>query len=188
MKISLPVISTFLISLTAFGSHIDSFSEQLTQNYREGRCYDNSLALIQDFVRSDKTDKFVLVKLENKGSSTFGLVNAEKARSKHLDRLVAEEKNWYEHWFVMDENNIVYDFDFTTRPTPTKFQDYVEQMFLLESECQTPSWTELCGGRETKLTEYQVSVFDGKAIAEGSKTQLWTGSLKEAFAIFPDLE
>jgi hypothetical protein len=57
-------------------------------------------------------------------------VNAERARSRLNGQLVAEEKNWYEHWVTVDERGMVYDFDFLMTPSPTNFKEYVEEIFL----------------------------------------------------------
>jgi len=129
-----------------------------------------------DFEESD-TELF-LVKLQNKGAGTFGLVNAERARSFVQGKLIAEEKNWYEHWFVMDASGTVYDFDFSFAPTPMRLSDYIDEMFLEEDECVTPSWTELCGRRDDKLNEYWVTVFEAKKWLKGSKDEMWSGTMK----------
>jgi len=128
---------------------------------------------------------FSLVKLENKGASSFSLINAEKARSVVKGQRISEEKNWYEHWIAVDSNGIVYDFDFTTSPNPLAFEEYVEEMFLIEEECESPSWTELCGGRDNKLYEYKVTIFSASKLLEGDKTEAWSGSLREALSRAP---
>ena len=105
-------------------------------------------------------------------------MNAERARSRLHDQLVDEEKNWYEHWVTVDDKGIVYDFDFLTNSSPTAFNHYFEKMFLDESECVTPSWTELCGGRENKLNEYRHAFFDAAELLSGHKKVVWTGTLQ----------
>ena len=98
---------------------------------------------------------------------------------------MVEEKNWYEHWFVIDDQGGVFDLDFTTSPSPLGLQDYFEQMFLNESECATPSWTELCGGRESKLNDYQITVFSARSPAGEEQSKLWSGTLKDGLFTTP---
>lgn len=169
-------VSLALISEAQSNSEV--FAGMFFGEYRAGRCYENSERLAQVILKEQGFESdLVLVKLQNKGIGTFGLVNAEKARSFVQGKLIAEEKNWYEHWFVMDEKGTVYDFDFSFSPSPLPLKDYLEEMFLNEAECTTPSWTELCGGREDKLNEYWVTVFDARQRLENPDGEVWTGSL-----------
>ena len=189
MKLTLALLIFTSLSPAVFGTPIETFSELFYKNFREGRCYENSLDLAQRFLSSNHPQpRYFLAKLENKGTSSFGLVNAEKGRSKVNGQLVAEEKNWYEHWFVLDDQGIVYDFDFTISPKPITFAMYAEEMFLDEAECETRSWTELCGGRETKLDEYRITIFDGKSLLNGVRTATWSGSLRAAIETFDQPE
>lgn len=158
-----------------------TFAEVFFKSYREGRCYENTLTFVTEALStSGGAQKFSVIKIENKGTSSFGLVNAERARSRLNGQLVAEEKNWYEHWVAVDERGMVYDFDFLITPSPKIFKDYVEEMFLDETECVTHSWTELCGGRENKLNDYWLTVFDATELLNGNKTVVWSGALAEA--------
>lgn len=171
-----------LVTKWGEGSVGEVFSERYFQNYRSGQCYENSLGFVAAVSHLERVEKeLFLVKLQNKGAGTFGLVNAERARSFVQGKLIAEEKNWYEHWFVIDEERIVYDFDFSSSPSPIQLKDYIEAMFLQESECDTPSWTELCGKREDKLNEYRVTVFEVERGEERNKSEVWSGSLRSFF-------
>lgn len=173
-----------VISSAAYSTG-ESFAQLFFAEYREGLCYENSIRLAKELLndKPSRSDIF-LVKLQNKGMGTFGLVNAEKARSYVREKLIEEERNWYEHWFVVSDSGIVYDFDFSISPKPIPLDEYIEEMFLKEEECVTPSWTELCGGRDDKLNDYIATVFDAQKQLEGSDPVVWSGTLiqlKEEF-------
>lgn len=171
-------VSLALISEAQSNSEV--FAGVFFEEYREGRCYENSERLAKEFLMNQTSEsQILLVKLQNKGIGTFGLVNAERARSFVQGKLIAEEKNWYEHWFVIDGMGVVYDFDFSFSPSPLPLKDYLEEMFLNEAECTTPSWTELCGGREDKLNEYWVTVFDARQRLDNTDGEVWSGTLWE---------
>jgi hypothetical protein len=48
------------------------------------------------------------------------------------------------------------------------------------TECVTPSLTELCSGRGSKLNEYRITLFDATELLNGNKTVVWSGALAEA--------
>lgn len=186
MKSPLIIIATTLSAGLLLGSADATFSLHFFESYREGRCHENVVSFVKQLRdQGQDLEGFSLMKLENKGTSSFGLINAEKARSVVNGQRIAEEKNWYEHWIAVDSNGIVFDFDFTTSPHPLAFQTYVEEMFLIEEECETPSWTELCGGHDSKLDEYRVTIFSASKLLEGDKTAVWSGSLREALSRAP---
>lgn len=183
MKTSLILIATTLSASILFGSSDATFSRHFFEFYREGRCYDNVVSFANELRdQGQNLEGLSLVKLENKGTGSFGLINAEKARSVVNGQRIAEEKNWYEHWIAVDSNGTTFDFDFTTSPNPLAFENYVGQMFLIEEECETPSWTELCGGRDSKLDEYKVTIFSASKLLQGDKTEVWSGTLREALS------
>ncbi|NBV50805.1 hypothetical protein EBR78_06260 [bacterium] len=173
------------VSNFALASVPELFESNFSKNYSQGLCKQNALKFLGDMSREGHSlEGFRLVKIENKGIGTFGLVNAEKARSWMKGVPVTEEKNWYEHWIVLSDAGTVYDFDFTTEPTPTFFEQYVEAMFLNEPECGEPASLELCGRREDKLADYVLTVYEGESVNRGQQAPVWNGTLAEAIYTF----
>jgi len=179
-------LSFCLLASCALGASVsDVFETSFSTAYSEGLCKQNSVRFLERLEREGHSpSRFSLVKIANKGISTFGLVNAEKARSWVQGNPVAEEKNWYEHWVVLGDEGTVYDFDFTPLPTPTPFVRYVEEMFLKEPECSEAASLELCGGREDKLEEYELTFFDGELLKMEKPVPTWKGSLSQAIQKF----
>jgi len=172
-------IGIFFLASCALGASVsDVFETSFLTSYSQGFCKQNSVRFLQRLEREGvSTSGFSLVKIENKGIGTFGLVNAEKARSWVKGIPVSEEKNWHEHWIVVDQEGTVYDSDFTHEPSPIPFENYLDEMFLNEPECGDQASLELCGGKEDKLNDYQLTFFQGDLVS-------WKGSLAEALQKF----
>lgn len=161
------------------------FAEHFRDHYAAGRCGTNVLAFLSDIAKNrGSVDGLYLVMFENNGFSGFGMVNVEAARDYIRDRWVETEKNWYHHVVAMDKSGLIYDFDFTVKPRIVKGSDYIESMFLNETECTGQrSSGEFCIGRDTKLNEYSVKVLKAsEALAGGDASKAKSMSLKKFYA------
>lgn len=158
------------------------FEYHFTNSYEAGQCAAN----VRNFIRTLKgggsdLSQISFVSIKNRGYSTFSMVNAEQARKGRS----GGETNWYHHVIAVDADGYVYDFDFTTSPRITHFGDYVEAMFLNEPECDTPGTGEFCGGRETKLSQYELEWTRGDELLRSSSPQpYFTGTLEESMQQF----
>ena len=171
---------TLLITTQTFASVTSVFEKNYYDSYREGKC---GLNVLNFFERLESTGEDVrslsLVYIVNKGSTVFGMVNAEKARTKLHGKLTTEEKNWYHHQFAIDRNGTVYDFDYLNYPRPLSLNKYVEDMYLNENECLTPKAAEFCAGRNNKLRDYYVNLTEAREVLEGNGRAYWSGSLQQ---------
>jgi hypothetical protein len=133
------------------------FKTHFKKHYESGQCYDNTVGFLRKAVEISN-GTFYLVSVENKGFTSFGMVQAEKARDFRLGRTSSEEQNWYHHVFAMDDKGWVFDLDFTHEPNVIHLKDYLEQMFLFEPECDTPIEFRRCVGKENKLSDYEFTL------------------------------
>jgi hypothetical protein len=152
----------FLTSI-AFGDARDRldilFETHFHEHYEPRHCGRNITRFLKAALKQDRhVDDLNVVTIENKGFSMFGLVNAEKARGWRFSVSSSVEKNWYHHVIALDDSGYVYDFDYTTSPTPIHIEEYLESMFLDEPECQRPYSGHFCIGRDTKLSDYEFTI------------------------------
>ncbi len=152
------VLFIAFVSSAAFGVPSEAemakvFKRHHKERYVPRQCHDNIL----DFATSLRDrEGLYMVTIENKGFSTFGMVNAEVARDQHMGQPETREKNWFHHVILMDRRGLVYDFDYTEKPSIVKMADYLETMYLDEPECKSPQPGEFCGGRDAKLDGYEI--------------------------------
>lgn len=160
---------TSSVAFAAPGDQIaDIFADHFHNRYQSGRCGTNVTEFFQDMEKSgvDLADYYMLV-IENKGFSGFGMVNVEEARDYIRGQWESTEKNWYHHVVAVNGMGQVYDFDFKTRPRVVKVADYIEAMFLNETECTKKSKTgEFCIGRDVKLNQYTVQIIPASDIIQ----------------------
>lgn len=170
-----------LVSAGSWASIPEVFRKSFYDSYRVGQC---GLNVLNFFERLDNEGEDIsglsMVYVENKGSSVFGMINAERARARVNGQWGTDEKNWYHHQFAMDKNGMVYDFDYSSAPKLTPFKNYVEDMFLNEDECLNPKPAEFCGGRKEKLNDYYLKFYDASGVIEGNPPSYWSGSLSQA--------
>ena len=181
MRIALALLLSLSSAGQSLGSVQNVFEKNYFEHYREGYCKANSV----EFLNRLKTDgydlrDFFLVLIENKGISSFGLVNAEQARSGVRGRRLSEEKNWHEHYIILGKDGTVYDFDYTASPTTARFASYVENMFLNETECGDSATLEICAGRDDKLNDYRLKLYRADRLTNGNGPEAWTGSLRNS--------
>lgn len=140
------------------------FEQRFETHYEEGKCGQNILGLVEAARGLAIADAQVLL-IENRGFSVFGMVNVESARE--AGRAIrpqparrpfreAGERNWYHH-VILVFDGMVYDFDFTNRPTVLPVRDYLERMFL--DEDPKPGYGGFYVGRDDKLKEYVFEVY-----------------------------
>lgn len=186
-NLKLSAIFFLVITSLSHASTAEIFRRSYYDSYREGQCGLNVLNFFERLeTEGEDISALSIVYLENKGTSVFGMVNAEKARTKLNEQWATEEKNWYHHQFAIDKNGIVYDFDYSNNPTPTPFKEYVESMFLNEDECINPKPAEFCGGRKEKLNNYHLKLVLASEVIEGNGPSYWSGTLKQAIDKFKD--
>lgn len=158
------------------------FEQHYWHSYEAGYCGKNSLAFInKSHDKFGNAQELYLISLVNKGFSMFGMVNAEKARSVIQGNNVADESNWHHHAFVVDKNGFVYDFDYESQPTQIHFTEYIDKMYLEESECFTPVYGEFCIGKEDKLDDYKITVLPGLSAVEKSEVGKKEFKLNEVY-------
>jgi len=133
---------------------IKEFKKSFKNQYESGQCFENTQNFLNKVV-SLTNHTWYLVSVENKGSTSLGMVNVEIARTSYEK---PEERNWYHHVFALDEEGFVYDLDFTNDPRIVPLKTYLEEMFLIEEECQKPRYGEICGGRDRKLQDYEFTL------------------------------
>ena len=185
------ILLTFcLVLLTAnfsLASVAEVFGKNYYDSYREGKCGLNVLNFFETLEsKEEDVSGLSLVYLENKGLSVFGMVNAEKARTQSNGQITTQEMNWYQHQFAIDKNGIVYDFDYMNSPRPVPFKDYIEDMFLNEDECNNHKPGEFCAGRDNKLNDYHIKLYEAKDILNEEMKAYWSGSLSQALEKFKD--
>ncbi len=150
----LAIVSTHSVA----GNFDNIFEEHYFNHYEPRQCGKNVLNFVKA-VKQSQGDVGLLhvVTIANKGLSVFGMVNAEKARGERFRRPADVEANWYHHVIVLDDSGFVYDFDFGTIPRVIPMEDYLEDMFLNEPECEKLTSGEFCAGRARKLKDYEFS-------------------------------
>jgi hypothetical protein len=134
------------------------FEANFAKGYTPGRCGQN----IQLFARTAKNSGLdissgYIVEIVNRGSSLFGMVNAELARESGRasgETRLPGESNWEYHAILMYDGRI-FDFDFTNEPSVLPASDYFERMFLDENPRPTGGFYI---GRQTKLDEYELTL------------------------------
>lgn len=174
-------LAVILVGNLAVADINSLFEKSYSDLYQEGRCGENILNFFKRVLREgEDLSALQMVIVENKGLTVFGMVNAEMARSYSSGRNHVNEKNWYHHVFAINRSGVVYDFDYQIKPTPEKFRSYVENMFLIETECKNPSSGEFCAGRNNKLKDYEISVYAARDVLAGVETVVWRGSLEKA--------
>lgn len=172
-KMTLTACAMSVVAFTEAGALANSDLERLFEihyhdHYEERRCGENAMGFIEDANRKLGLAKdLYLVMIEDKGFSNFGMVQAEMARWPARPGRT-QDMNWGYHAFVMDKSGNVYDFDYGPRPTITGIRQYLETMFIEDSECKNPrarpSAGDTCIKRETRLDEYQVTVVPGDEV------------------------
>ena len=141
------------------------FASMFYRHYQAGKCGTNALKFTRA-IRSatGNASDYSIVFIRNAGISTFGMVNAELARTTRFGKPAAGEANWYHHVFVLHRSGRVYDFDYTATPRVTSVKQYLEKMFLDEPECTNRVSGEFCGGREAKLKGYAFSAVNAESL------------------------
>ncbi len=166
------------------------FKKHFTDHYESGECFENTIRFLENATSLSDTS-FYLVSIENRGASTLGMVNAERARGVSfkkkgngwLEIPDSVEKNWSHHVFAIDSSNNVYDFDYTHKPQIVPLKNYLEKMFLGESDCMNRKDSEICGKREKKLEDYRVTLTRATYALEQKKDpEQKTISLKKFFS------
>ena len=160
-------------TLSLAGNLDDLFEEHYFKQYVSGQCGKNVLNFVKAVKRTQGDVDFLrVVTVENKGFSVFGMVNAEKARGQRFNRPAEEEANWYHHVIALDSSGMVYDFDFGTTPRIVSMEEYLEEMFLDETECEKPAAGEFCAGRGTKLNDYKFSSVTASEALQGKANRV----------------
>lgn len=130
------VVWSVLASNVVTASPRELFTDHFHEQYEARQCGRNTNRFLTALGQEgEDLQEWTLVFVENVGFSTFGMVNAERARDASSYGPIESEKNWYHHAFALDADGVVYDFDYTLSPTPLKFRTYIENMFLDEDEC-----------------------------------------------------
>jgi hypothetical protein len=108
------------------------FENNFQTFYEEKRCGKN----IERFVRAAIESGIDLsgaevVKIENSGGDTFGLVAAHQARyaEQSVEKPLGIDMNWYFH-VVLLADGYVFDFDFRNQPTLLDLRSYLDQNFI----------------------------------------------------------
>ncbi len=130
---------------------VEEFQKTFTTHYKEGRCGENILNLLQRAQNKGITiDNANILEISNEGFSLFGLINAEFARQSNRE---PAEKNWYHH-VVLEQNGFIIDFDFGNSPVVTTVQEYFEKMFLNDKKTSYGHYI----GRKEKLENYEILI------------------------------
>jgi hypothetical protein len=183
MKI-LVLFFLFVSTASAGSSLTDVFTKTFYTSYESGQCGDNILGLL---LKADAEGVDIrstrIVEMINVGHSVFGLVNAENARNQGrpnrsfpsygLERLPGE-KNWYHHW-VLEQDGLIYDFDFGNTPAVTPALTYFEKMFL--TDLKESEGGKFSPGREEKLKNYQITYYSGQEAVDKANDRI--ASFKE---------
>ena len=153
----------FSTQLFAQGNVAELFEEHFHTKYIPGRCGINALNFIKSAEENfGAANELTIVSMKNTGLSVFGMINAEKTRGLRYQKPAVVEANWYHHAFVVDNNGMVYDFDFGIEPRITHINEYLEEMFLNEPECENKGWSgRFCAGRKYKLSDYEMIAISG---------------------------
>lgn len=162
------------------------FSDHFHDHYQERRCGENAQQFIEAVEEQYRAASSVyLVVIEDTGFSNFGLVQAEKARWPGREGQT-QDMNWGYHAFVMDRAGKVYDFDYNHKPTIVNIREYLESMFLHDNECNQGqvrrSAGDTCVSRDTRLTEYKVTVVPGDRILDRDESVKRVLKLGEAWS------
>ncbi len=159
------------------------FEKHFHKQYVSGRCGDNIRRFVKAVEREfASASDLAVVSLNNQGYSVFGMINVEKARGQRFNKPWEGEANWYHHVFAIDRNGNVYDFDFEKEPRIVPFHEYIDEMFLIEPECEKPTYGEFCAGRDNKLKDYLLESVAGEAVAKNiNKENPIKVSLEEAY-------
>ena len=160
------VLGLFLFCHGGFANpHFPLFEKHFREQYEPRYCGKNALRFVEGLkAAGEDLQRFHIVTIENKGFSVFGMLNAERARGTRFNRPAEEERNWYHHVFVLDDQGLVYDFDFTIEPRIAPIAEYLEEMFLKEGdEGQT-----FKVGRKTKLADYALTAVPALAAVDKS--------------------
>jgi hypothetical protein len=142
------------------------FADRYFSAYEEDRCGKNSMELIRTAAEAGvDPQSLFLIHIRHRGQTEWDRVNAERARTIRFGRIEFGETNWGFHVVVMDSNGTVYDASFENAPRPLHMDDYLEEMFLIEDECDNPRpYVEKCVGREKKLKDYLIISVRGKDV------------------------
>lgn len=148
-----------LFSLTISSAFADRelvrhFKETFSTHYQAGRCGDNITGLTAraNVKRINLNNANILV-VVNKGGTVFGMVNVEVARG--ALRTGPGPKNWYHH-VVLENNGLIYDYDFTDTPRVARVKDYFQYMFLSDKKGVGSSFDYV--DPERKLNDYEVEI------------------------------
>lgn len=145
-----------------------AFQNTFNTHYTAGRCGDNILSLLEraDAQRIDLTNANI-IEISNKGNSLFGLINSEFARGGGRlnptypasgPRNLPGENNWHHHVFL-EQDGLIYDYDFGNEPRVVSTKAYFEKMFLIEK--RTSEGGTFYIGREDKLKDYEILIRPG---------------------------
>lgn len=136
---------------------ISLFKKHFIEFYESSECYENTIRFLENVVPLSDTPLY-LVSVENRGPSTLGMVQAEKARGITFKKTeegweevpASVTQKWNHHVFAMDANKNIYDFDYTHKPQIASLKSYLENMFLPGSK--------QCDLRDKKLEDYRVTI------------------------------
>lgn len=170
MKITLLFLLLTQATL-AFAGLKDQFTKTYGSHYVEGKCGLNILNLL-DRSEADGDDIYNahVLEITNEGFSVFGLVNAEWARGAAARGTQPGERNWYHH-VVLEDDGLIYDFDFANEATVLPVKEYFEKMFLEEKKGDGWSSGTFYVGREDKLKTYKIVVRPGKETLEAHRSR-----------------
>lgn len=145
-----------------------SFRNTFNTHYTAGKCGENILSLLQraDDQRIDLTNANI-IEISNKGNSLFGLINSEFARGGGRlnptypasgPRNLPGENNWHHH-VILEQDGLIYDYDFGNEPQVVSTKAYFEKMFLVEK--RTSEGGTFYIGRADKLKDYDIVIRPG---------------------------
>lgn len=136
------------------------FKETWTSGYTRSECFKNIVALLK---RSHAANANIynanLIHITNKGTTVFGMVNAEHARG----NFSAQESNWYFH-AILENNGMIYDFDFGQAPVITTKKQYFEKMFFSDIKGKGKFYV----APETKMNDYEVTILRGPELVDSN--------------------
>lgn len=183
-RLSLLVLGLVLLAPAARGDFEQAarlFASHYVHQYQPRQCGTNALNFVCALrQRTGDVSDYALVFIKNRGFTTFGMVNAELARTTRFGRPAAGEANWYHHVFVLDRAGRVFDFDFTAQPRVSSVRLYLKKMFLEETECQKKISGEFCVGRDKKLQDYEFSAVNAEEMLRNPSLKPGAGYTMEA--------
>ena len=154
------ILFSFSFSI-AHASFDSEFVDSFESGYKPSKCGPNITNFIKRLKGADENvSNSKVLTISNKGFSLFLLINAEYGRRTVLNAngelQEPGQQNWYHH-VILENEGMIYDFDFGNTPEILSVKDYFEKMFLNESENNTHPAHKV--GREIKLKDYEIKVF-----------------------------